>query len=353
MRAIRVHGPWDIRMEDRPMLRAHDGEVVVRVLATGICGTDLEIVDGTMGYFTQGIAQFPLTPGHEWVGDIEMVGAGVVGFAKGDRVVGECSIGCNACALCLSGNYHRCEGRTETGILNRDGGFAEFLCVPALYLHKISAAVDLGAAALVEPCAVAFNGVQMAGISPADDLVIHGDGPIGLLALQVARCFGPKRIVVVGATDERLALASALGADAVIDVRKADLCTALRVALGGRLPNKAIEATGRPEAAANAISAIEPGGTVVLQGLFAGRLLQNFDLDQIVLRDLTVRGALGSPNVWPHVIALIESGRIDPAAVVSHTLPLDQFADGVALVRDRIGIKVMILPGTDQEYFAS
>lgn len=343
MKVARIHGAGRIAIETAEVSEPGPGEVLIRVLGTGICGTDVEIADGTMSYFVAGLSRYPVIPGHEWVGEVVRCGAGVSGFEAGDRVVGECSVGCGKCAVCLGGNYHRCAARTETGILGRDGGFAEFITFPALFLHRISKDVDLRAAALVEPTAVAFNGVRMAEVSPRDEVAIFGDGPIGLLLLQVARAFGAARVTVVGATPHRLDLATALGADAVVNVTEEDPVAHLVQSRGGQGPQVAIEATGIPDAAAAAIRSVSPGGRVILQGLFAGRKLDGFDLDQIVLRDLTVKGALGSPGIWPEVIALIESGRVRPEAIVSHVMPLEDFATGIDQARNRVGIKHVVL----------
>lgn len=338
MKSIRIHGANDIRFEDIPTAVPDANEVKVRLLATGICGTDVEISDGTMAYFTRGMASYPVTPGHEWVGEVVELGEGVTGFLIGDRVVGECSVGCMECNRCMAGNYHQCLHRTETGIFNRDGGFAEYITFPALFLHHISKQVDVRAAALVEPTAIAFNGVKTARVSPGDFLAIHGDGSIGLLVLQCARAFGAKKIAVIGATPARLALAKELGADLVIDAMRSDVGTRLSDV---GLPDVSIEATGIPDAAATAMKTTKPGGRVVLQGLFGGRLLESFDLDQLVINDLNIRGALGSPNIWPDVIALIESGRVNPLKIVTHSITLSEFQEGIRLVTSREGIKVV------------
>ena len=243
---------------------------------------------------------------------------------------------------CVTGAYHRCLLRTETGILNRDGGFAEYLIFPARYLHRIDESVDLRAAALVEPTAVAANGLKLGLLSAQDNLAIYGDGPIGLLVLLVAKVLGARKIVVVGAHSDRLEHAVRLGADAVIDARSQDVTLALQTHFEGDLPDLAVEATGEPDAAGAAIRNVSPGGRVILQGLFAGRTLSEFDLDQVVINDLSIKGALGSPNIWPEVIKMIEQGQVDPLSIVTHELPLDRFLDGVELAKSRQGIKVLI-----------
>lgn len=344
MRAVVIAAPKRVEFRTFADRLPPPGEVSIRVMATGICGTDLEIFDGTMPYFTAGMARYPVVPGHEWVGEVLACGDGVEGFAVGDRVVGECSVGCMRCPTCKSGHYHRCPNRTETGILNRSGGFAERIEFPALFLHRISKAVPIEAAALIEPSAVAFNGIRVAGVSPQDDVAIFGDGPIGLLLLQMARAFGAKRVTVVGATPHRLALAERLGASAVIDIAGGRVVERLNEIGGGSNPAVVIEATGNPAAVNQAVASVAPGGRLVLLGLFAGRKGDGIDLDRIVTGDITLRGALGSPGIWGDVIALVESGRVDPAALVSHKLKLEEFERGIGLVAARSAVKVVVEP---------
>jgi threonine dehydrogenase-like Zn-dependent dehydrogenase len=276
------------------------------------------------------------------VGEVVEAGAGVTDFAPGDRVVGECSVGCMACATCRAGNYHRCAARTETGILNRNGGFAEYVTFPALFLHRVASTMPVECAAMVEPAAVAFNGVRRAAVSPRDAVAVFGDGPIGLLVAMMARAFGAASVTVVGGTPHRLALARQLGVDATLDINGAeDIAASLARASGGA-PTVAIEATGNPAAVETAIGAVATGGRIVLLGLFAGQRPRALDLDRVVIGEIALRGALGSPGVWPDVIRLIESGRIDPRPLVSETLPLAGFVDGIARVKARSGVKVMV-----------
>lgn len=344
MQAAQINGPLSITVEELPEPALAAEDVRIAVLACGICATDVEIYEGTMVYFTRGMASFPLVPGHEWVGKVIEQGADVTGFEPGTHVVGEVSIGCTHCASCKSGNYHRCLARRETGILNRPGCFAQIIHHPAHCLHQIDASVPIESAALVEPTAVAFNGVLRAAVTPQDYVVVFGDGPIGLLLLQVARAFGAAKIALVGASDHRLAKARSLGADLVLDARSDNVAESLAQANDGDLPSVALEATGRPEAAYTALHSVRPGGRVVLQGLFAGQPLRGFDLDQIVINDLQVSGALGSPNIWPDVIRLIESGKVNPSAIVSDEYPLAQFGDALEKARSGEGIKVLLRP---------
>lgn len=344
MKAVRVLGAGHIELAEIACPEPSVGEVGIRVLAVGICGTDIEIIKGHMAYYSSGRAVFPITIGHEWVGEVAALGQGVTGLELGERVVGEVSIGCMACETCSSGAYHRCASRTETGVMNRDGGLAEHIVLPVWAVHRISNSVDVRSAALVEPSAVALNGVRLGGVGPTSQVAVMGDGPIGLLLLQVAKAFGAPKVFVVGADRARLDLALRLGADAAIDARSEDVPEALLIAGEGRRPTVVLEASGNPEAVRAAIAAAAPGATIVLQGLCGCTPPKGFDLDRIVINDLTLRGALGSPGIWPEVIGLIESGRIDPSAIVTHDLPIRDFARALEIIEARLAVKLLLRP---------
>ena len=334
MKAVQFRGAHDIVFGDVETPEPAHGEVLIRVRNTGICGTDVEIAEGTQPYYTMGLARFPIIPGHEWSGEVAALGSGVDRFTIGDHVVGECSIGCGQCAVCFAGNYHRCPNLKETGILNLNGGFAEYMSFPAMFLHKLPADIPLETACLVEPTAVAYNGVRHTEVTPSDYVAIIGDGPIGLLSLLIAQTFGAKKVVLVGATPDRLAKAAKLGADTVIDANENDVLVKLREAGNGSLPDALIEATGNAKAMEQAVYFVRSGGRITMLGIFGGRKAA-IDLDQLVIREITLRGRLGSPGVWPAVIQLIASGRIDPSVIISHRIPLSDFSKGIDMVRNR------------------
>lgn len=356
MTALRTTSPGVVELVSVPRPASGPGDVLIRVLLAGICGTDVEIADGVMTYFTSGMATYPVTLGHEWVGEVAGLGAGLehgdsgTGLSIGDRVVGECSVGCTFCSVCGDGAYHRCAQRTETGILNRDGALAEFVVLPRRAVHRIGATVAPRAAALVEPTAVALNCARLGGVGPGSRVAVVGDGPVGLLMLLVAQALGAKAVVIAGADASRLALARRLGAAAAIDVGglgAGDVAAAIAAACaGGRPPDVVLEASGSAAGVEVAVEAAAPGATVVLAGLCgAGARRPVLDSDRVVVSDLTLRGALGSPGRWAEAVALIESGRVDAAALVSHELPLAEYARAFGLVRSRAGVKVLLRPG--------
>jgi hypothetical protein len=352
MDALRVTGAGALSLCRVPRPEPGPGEVAVDVAFVGICGTDLEIARGDMVYYTTGAARYPNTLGHEWSGIVSAVGEGVSAFAAGDAVVGECSIGCElpSCARCAGGAYHRCAARTETGIMNRDGGAAERIVLPARVLFRVGPALSLRAAALIEPAAVALNAVSLGGVRAGGGLVVVlGDGPIGLLLLMTAIAKGADAVLVVGADPARLALAARLGAEAVIDARAThDVPGALRGLAAGRDIGVVLEATGVPDAVHTAVAAAAPGAVIILQGLCGAHAgaPRSLDVDRVVVEDMTLRGALGSPHRWPEAIALAEAGRLNLEALVSHELPLREFEAAFALVRERKAVKVLLVPGS-------
>jgi 2-desacetyl-2-hydroxyethyl bacteriochlorophyllide A dehydrogenase len=344
MKAIRAHGPGDLRYEEIPMPQVGPDDVLVRIRAAGICGTDLEIADGTAVHIRSGRARLPFIPGHEWAGEIVEVGSGVVGFAADDRVTGECSVGCRTCRYCLKGWYNQCLNLTETGILNRDGGFAQYISFPWYALHH-TGDMSFDAAVSVEPTGIALNAVKLTGITPADFAVVMGPGPIGLFAVQLARAYGARKVILAGTNPERLAVGARLGADEVVNVRGENLVERVCAATDGRMADVVIEAVGRPEAWDQIISVIAPRGRIGMMGLFAGQRC-SVDFDPLVIGGLTLYGSVGAPGLWDEVISLLARGAVVSDGIITHHVPLADFAEGIRITRERRdgAIKVILEP---------
>ena len=187
-----------------------------------------------------------------------------------------------------------------------------------------------------------LNGVKLAKVGPEKTVAVIGDGPIGLLLLMIARAKSPKRLFMIGADDNRLALAAQLGAEQVIDARSGDTVAATLDVNEGAGVDIVLEAAGNPAAIETAIAVTDPGGHIVLQGLCGCVPQRGFDVDRIVVNDLTLRGALGSPGIWPETISLIESGAIDPGLLVTHTVPMPEFGRALEIVRRREAVKLLV-----------
>ena len=330
MRAARFEGPGDLRLGTFPDPVPGPGEVLVRIGAVGICATDLEVYHGTLSYFTSGQAHYPLIPGHEWAGEIVGLGEGTLGFSVGDQVTGECGMGCRACRVCLEGRYQLCPHRVETGILNRDGAFAELLAFPAVFLHRIDPPLPMIEACLIEPSAVANHAVHRAGVTPRDTVAVLGAGPIGLLTAQMARIHGAGLVMVLDTRPHRLALAGELGFSHALDAADPGTVAAVRALTAGG-PTVVIDATGNPAALDLAVELADPSARIGAVGVCGG-IRATLELDRLVIRELSLIGSLGSPHAWPSTIAMLRDGRLRVKPLISHVLPLDQLREALSLI---------------------
>ena len=344
MKALRIHGPKDIRYEDLPDRALGPDEALLAPRAVGICGTDLEIFQGTMFYFTSGMAQWPVILGHEWSAEVLAVGENVTEVRPGDKVVGECTVSCGHCEMCRLGRYNECPNRRETGILNLDGAFSDRMYYPASFLHRFDK-ISYEEAALTEPTAVAVWGTKLVEVNPSDYVAVMGPGPIGLLAMQVARAYGARRVVMIGRRASRLKLAEELGADEIINLREEDLVSAARRVTDGRMFDVILEATGNPEVTKDLMKITRPYGRISLMGLFNSQM-GSIDLDAMVIGNITIKGSLGSPGVWDETINLLERGLVKAKPLITHPFALNDVPQAFDLMQDRTSdvIKISLTP---------
>jgi L-iditol 2-dehydrogenase len=345
MRAIEFHGEERLELVERPDPTPGEGELLIAPTAVGICGTDVEIFDGSLAYFRMGIARYPIVPGHEWTGEVVDVGAGVTGFSAGDRVVGEVAIGCGVCERCVAGRQHLCAKRTETGIVHMDGAMASRMVFPAAFAHRVELAPR--AAALVEPTSVALHAVRRGRVAGQRVLVV-GAGPIGLLAAQCAQAEGAASVVVSDTRADRLTLAAALGFPPLDGISGPALeewgdTRPLQAVPEIDLIDVAILCAGGPVAIASAFAAVRPGGTVVALGL-SGAPTIPFDFDGLVVRDIDLIGVLGSVGFWPDAIELITSWRVLTEPLVTGSYGLERTRDALEQLVKPGTLKVLIEP---------
>ena len=338
IRVIELRGDRGVHAVARPAPEPASGQIVVAPRVVGLCATDREIRDGVMAYFANGMASYPIVPGHEWVATVQKVGPDVDGIRVGDRVVGECSIGCGVCGMCAEGRYHMCPDRHETGLIGQDGGLAEQLVFPARAAHVVPEGLSDEAAALIEPTAIAYNAIAKARLRATDRVLVVGSGPIGLLAMQVARATAGCSVHVCDLSPTRLRLAEELGADRTI------LLGPDEAPIEEGAWDVVIEVSGSGGGLATALRAVRSEGSVICVSLY-GVPEVAVDLDRIVTHDIQLRGALGSPGIWPQVIELLESGRVRPEALITRTLAFDEVADAFDLIGDPGEVKIAVRIG--------
>jgi len=305
----------------------------------GVCRTDLDIVTGALD---PRWVRFPVVPGHEWSGVIDSVGEGVTGVAPGLRVVCEGNIPCLSCPRCRAGDTHLCASYDAVGF-TRGGGFGEFVVVPARILHPLPDHVSFDAAVLVEPGACMVKALGRARIEPAETVGIVGVGALGALAIRLARLRSPGAVIAYGLRDEELELALALGADAVVNVARADVEAETRRLAGGGL-DVVVETAGAVAAVELSTRLAREGGRVVMLGIAGHGRELTLPADRIPLRDLTILGSVGyTTAAWAGMVSLLREQLVDLDPIVTHRFPLERFEDAFALMDDRRGIVAKIV----------
>lgn len=337
MQVISVNAPHDVQFIEKEIKQPGPGEVLVKVMSAGICGTDADIISGDLIYFKNGMASMPIVPGHEWSGQIVECGPGVRNFATGDRVTGECTVACGHCKYCVEGYTNMCINRTETGVMNRDGGYAGYITFPVTSLHQCNG-LEYDTGACVEPTCIAMSAIKRSGITPRDNVLVIGPGPIGLMAAQIVKkIYHANKVILSGTRDDRLARASGYGLDGIVNVRRENLQEKVRDSTRGEMIDVVIEAAGAPSSFTDMEKVLNPAGRISLLSFFGSKEVKcNWDF--ISTNSITVYGSLGSPGVWPFVIAKLESCDIEVDSIISHRLPLksrEDFLDAFYLMEER------------------
>lgn len=335
-------GPGHLELREVPVPQIAPDEVLVRVRACGICGSDLKIEDDEHPYTP------PVVIGHEFAGEIAEVGDSVTGWVVGDRVVSEQHTqACGRCRQCLTGNAFACLSKRAPGYFV-DGAFTEFIKVPAWLLHRIPDNLSSVEAALSEPAAVAAHGVlDRTGIEPEDVVLVLGCGPIGLLGAKMAQAAGAARVIVTGIDrDEKVRLPKAreLGIDHVVNVRQTDLAALVDDLTGGEGADVVIELSGAPAAITQAFQLARRLGRVGVIGQPPTDEVA-IPYREALFRALTVSFSYSSKYTsWERVLSLFERGAIQPARFITHVLPLAEWERGFELLRKGEAVKVVLEP---------
>lgn len=330
-------------MADVPMPAAGAGEVLIRVGACGICGSDVHGYDGSSGRRIP-----PIVMGHEAAGRIAAVGAGVTGLAQGDRVTFDSTIYCGACGFCKRGEVNLCDHRQVLGVscgdYSRAGAFAEYVSVPARVVYKLPESISFAEAAMLEAVAVAIHAVSLVEITPQNTALVVGAGTIGVLILQALRAAGCKRVFVSDVDASRLTLAKDLGATDVLLAGK-DIEAHILQRTGGVGVDVAMEAVGRNETVNAAIASVRKGGTVVLVGNIS--LDVTLPLQKVVTRQIRLQGSCASAGEYPQAIALMASGAIRVKPLISVIAPLAEGPQWFERLyaREANLLKVVLTPG--------
>jgi 2-desacetyl-2-hydroxyethyl bacteriochlorophyllide A dehydrogenase len=327
VRALTVRAPGDFGLETRPDPVPGVGEITIAPVAVGMCGTDLDIIDGAID---PAFVRYPIVLGHEWAGEVV---DGDERTPAGTRVVVEGVVPCGHCTACLAGDTNRCENYDEFGF-NRDGAAADLLIAPARVVHPLEPHVSFESGALVEPSAVVYRALDRAQPAPGSRVLVVGDGTVALLVARIARLWEPDSVVMLGARPAQKPLAEWAGVDLfTCDAREA----------GGGF-DLVVEAAGAVEATAAALAAPKRGGAVVILGFPGPGVHLPLDVDDLVNGDITVSGSFSYTSAaWASVAEMLNAGRLDLGGLVTHRFALDAYADAVDALRNPSGTRGKVL----------
>lgn len=353
MRALRWHGARDLRLEQVPIpVAVAPDDVVIRPILVGLCGTDIhEYGHGPVmirpdAHPLTG-ARPPVTLGHEFMGVVTQVGAGVADLALGQRVTVDPCIRCGECRWCQGGDYHICAKGGSVG-LACDGALADRVVVKRYNTIAVPDTVSNRNAALAEPMAVALHAVRRSGIRAGSAVLVLGAGPIGLSAVMCASLAGAAFIAVSEPSEARRALAVEVGATMVLDPTETDVRREVFLATGRMGPDAVIEATGRPEQAALAVNSVMRGGAVVLVGVNDVQL--DISLRSVVLSERRIYGSLGYNFDVARVVSLMSSGRLDATSLVSRVVRLEETEGALQDLGSGRSEHLKVLVSIDREY---
>jgi L-iditol 2-dehydrogenase len=321
LKALLYTKPYTFEYTDVPDPTVGDDDILVRVKACGICGSDVHGHTGQTGRRLP-----PLIMGHEAAGVVERTGRSVTGFARGDRICFDSTVYCNRCPACQQGQYNRCAKRQVLGVsipeFKRHGAFAEFVAVPHWICARLPDHMSFVQAALLEPASIGTHAANRPPLSSGDTIVVIGAGTIGLFILQAARIRGAGTTIASDVNEFRLDLARQVGTDVCINPGKVDLQEEIYKRTSGQGADVVFEAVGFSETFRQAITLTKMGGCLVAVGNLQKET--QFNLQELVSRELTFTGSCASAGEFRACIDLIASGRIDVRPLISEVLPLHE-----------------------------
>ena len=350
MKACMLTAANTFAMREIPVPEPEAGEVLCRIRAIAICGTDPEIIHGKL--LSRGWPpRFPFVMGHEWAGEVVQVGTGVTDFKVGDRVAGDAHKGCGACRNCMEGNYTIClnYGKQETG--HRHYGFVspgancEYNAYSIKAVKKIPDSLSFTHASLVDTAGVALHGIKLIGITPGGTVAIYGPGPIGLCTMQIAKGMGAATVIMVGRR-HRLAVAGKIGADVLVDFEKEDPPKRIMEITRGKGADEVLECSGAPVTIEQSVHSVKKGGKIALLGFYADKEVPYSSWTKVVMDEILIKGSRANPNVSEDVIRMFGKGILKGDQVVTHRFPLEKYEEALeTFVQRKDGaIKVVVEP---------
>jgi 2-desacetyl-2-hydroxyethyl bacteriochlorophyllide A dehydrogenase len=336
MKVALFEKPHQLNVTHKELRKLNGNEVLVKVTACGVCGTDLHIVEGSSR------SSPPVVLGHEYAGIVADVGKGSDRFTVGDHVAVDPNIACGTCFHCRRGEVHLCSRLRALGV-DIDGGMAEFCIVPSLQLYHIPSTMAPEQAAFIEPLSCVVHGIDRAQIRAGDTVVILGGGTVGLLLLQLARISGASRVIVVEPMDWKRAIASRIGADEALDPDAVDVSESV-MDLTGEGADVVIECAGRSETVALSLRLARRGGTVEWFGVCPLGEMVQMEPNSVYFKELTIVGSYVNPHTFDRSIALLAANKVSIEHFVVHKFPLDGVHEALRALTEGKTIKSLVMP---------
>jgi L-iditol 2-dehydrogenase len=344
MKALLLSSYRYLEIADLPAPVPGENEILVRVAACGICGSDVHGYDGSSGRRIP-----PIVMGHEAAGRVAAVGTGVTKFRPGDRVTFDSTVCCGACDYCRRGEINLCDNRNVLGVscadYRRAGAFAEYVTVPERIVYRLPEAMSFAEAAMLEAVSVALHAVSLSPITSETTALVIGAGMIGLLTLQALRAAGCSRVFVADIDASRLKLAADLGATEALPATGAGLVSQIFDLTEGRRADLVIEAVGIDATVRTAIDCARKGGMVTLVGNISAEV--TLPLQKVVTRQIRLQGSCASSGEYPKAIALVSNGRISVKPLITAIAPLEDGPRWFERLYSREAnlMKVVLTPG--------
>ena len=329
MKALgKLHKKPGLWIYDASMPEVGPDDILIKVKKTSLCGTDLHIYQ--WDEWAQKTIPVPMTTGHEFFGIVEKVGASVKNFKKGDRVAGEGHIVCGTCRSCREGRPHECPNTQGLGV-NRTGCFAEFVAIPAFNAILLPKEISDDIASVLDPLGNAAH-TALSFDLVGQDVLITGAGPIGVMAVAIARKVGARNIVITDVNDFRLDMARKHGATYAVNVKKENLSEVMKKLNIQEGFTVGLEMSGAPSALDNMVDAMSCGGKIALLGILPSKTV--IDGTKVIFKSLTLKGIYGRMmfETWHKVIALIQEG-LDVSSVITHNFPPESFEKGFEMMK--------------------
>lgn len=334
---MKTHRDVGLWMEEAEIPEPGPNDVLIKISKTAICGTDLHIYN--WDEWSQKTIPVPMITGHEFVGTVASVGAAVTDYKPGDRVSGEGHITCGHCRNCRAGKRHLCRNTVGVGV-NRQGCFAEYLCIPAFNAFKIPDSIPDDVASMFDPYGNAVH-TALSFDMVGEDVLITGAGPIGIMAVAIAKHVGARHVVITDVNDYRLELAKSMGATRTVNATRetlSDVMSQLKMTEGFDV---GLEMSGNASAFQSMLKSMNHGGRVAILGIFPKEV--SIDWSQVIFKGLFLKGIYGREmfETWYKMTAMLQSGlKID--GVITHRLPVDDFEKGFAVMNEGKAAKVIL-----------